>query len=45
MSPGRTTLSQTQSIIVEFMDYYNNSRMHSSLNFLSFVEFQEVTVQ
>ncbi|MCF8568628.1 IS3 family transposase [Alicyclobacillus tolerans] len=37
--------TQAYGIIVEFMDYYNNRRMHSSLSFLSPVEFNKAHLE
>ena len=31
--------TQAYEVVVDFMDYYNNRRLHSSLNYLSPVEF------
>lgn len=35
------TYSQAYEAVVDFMDYYNNRRLHSSLNYLSPVEFHK----
>lgn len=37
--------AQAYAAVVEFMDYYNNRRMHSSLNYLSPVEFHEAHLE
>ena len=36
--------TQAYEAVVNFMDLYNNRRMHSSLNYLSPVEFHKVHV-